>query len=123
MAKILLIEGDPHQRLLYRFELEDEGYQVLLACSGSDAIGFIRQEKLDLVLVNPNLSDMPFDVFVRVLRTIHQDLAVLAHSADGQLKKTCLTLVDDFVLKSSDLIPLNRRIASLVAQKRSQQIV
>jgi len=123
MAKILLIEDDPHQRLLYRLELEDAGYQVLLACCGSDAIGLARQEGVHLVLVNPSLPDMQFEVFVRVLKSVDENLPILAHSGDTQRGQAYQDLVDGFVLKGSDLEPLKKQIVLLLKQKGAQHLV
>ena len=123
MTTILLVEDDPHQRLLYRLELEDAGFEVVLASSGSDAIGLARQELPHLVVVNPNLSDMKFEVFIRVLQNLSQDLIVVVHSGDAQQELACRNITDGFVLKSSDLLPLRNKIGSLLKKKETQQIV
>jgi len=38
MAKLLIIEDDESQRLLYEEELQEEGYEVVLAKSGKEAL-------------------------------------------------------------------------------------
>ena len=38
MATILVVEDESHQRLLYQMELEDEGYDVVVASDGREAL-------------------------------------------------------------------------------------
>lgn len=114
MTTILLVEQDPHQRILYRYELQDAGYEVILACCGADALGIIRQYHPHLVLVNPSLPDMQFHVFVRLLRSEQETVPLIAHSSDLQKEEVVRKLVDAFVLKGSDLSPLCDQIADLL---------
>jgi CheY-like chemotaxis protein len=78
MSKILVVDDDPDFVLICRMILETEGYQVLEAANGSQALASMRQEKPDLVLLDvmmattlegvhvskemetdPSLSDVP----------------------------------------------------------------
>ena len=42
MAKLLIVEDDESQRLLYEEELQEEGYEVVLAKSGREALKCLK---------------------------------------------------------------------------------
>ena len=56
MPKILVVDDDPDFILICRMILEAEGYQVLEAANGSQALESMRQEKPDLVLLDVMMS-------------------------------------------------------------------
>ena len=47
-----MVDDDPSIRLVCRFNLEAAGIEVLEAVDGEDAIGTIREEDVDLVLLD-----------------------------------------------------------------------
>jgi formate transporter len=51
-ANILVVDDDPDFVLINRMILEAEGYEVLEATNGSDALEIIRQQRPDLVLLD-----------------------------------------------------------------------
>ena len=52
MAKILIVEDDEAQRFLYQEELVEEGYKVVLAKNGKEAlIGHAAFHSLDIPLI------------------------------------------------------------------------
>jgi CheY-like chemotaxis protein len=56
MSKILVVDDDPDFVLICRMILEAEGYQVLEAANGDQALESMRQEKPDLVLLDVMMS-------------------------------------------------------------------
>jgi len=56
MAKILVVDDDPDFVLINRMILEAEGYEVLEAANGSEAMEMISQERPDLVLLDVMMS-------------------------------------------------------------------
>jgi len=56
MAKILVADDDADFVLICRMILEAEGYQVLEAANGDQALESMRQEKPDLVLLDVMMS-------------------------------------------------------------------
>jgi PAS domain S-box-containing protein len=65
--QILVVEDDRNLALLLRRRLEAEGYQVLLAGSGEDALWLAREEQPQLITLDMMLSDMEgFEVLERL---------------------------------------------------------
>jgi DNA-binding response OmpR family regulator len=56
--KILVVEDDHDLALLLRRQLESQGYQVLLAGSGEDALWLAREEQPQLITLDLMLPDM-----------------------------------------------------------------
>jgi PAS domain S-box-containing protein len=56
--KILVVEDDRDLALLLRRQLESEGYQVLLAGSGEDALWLAREEQPQLISLDIMLPDL-----------------------------------------------------------------
>lgn len=50
--KILIVEDDFFIRDLYSFQARKEGYEVVTAADGEEAIAKVRAEKFDLLLVD-----------------------------------------------------------------------
>ena len=56
MAKILVVDDDPDFVLNSRNILEAEGYEVIDACNGSQALPLMRRERPDLILLDVMMS-------------------------------------------------------------------
>ena len=56
MAKILVVDDDPDFVLNSRSILEAEGYEVIDACNGSQALPLMRRERPDLILLDVMMS-------------------------------------------------------------------
>ena len=56
MSKILIVDDDPDFLLINRAILESEGYEVLEAANGSEALEIMRQDRPDLVLLDVMMS-------------------------------------------------------------------
>lgn len=52
MTRILIVDDDPDFTFICRMILESEGYEVIEASNGSDALRSMRQNKPDLVLLD-----------------------------------------------------------------------
>lgn len=68
--KILLIEDDATQVMMYSVEFENFGYKLLVANKGKDGIDLANKEKPDLILLDMLLGDMEG---IEVLKTIKND--------------------------------------------------
>jgi CheY-like chemotaxis protein len=56
MTKILVVDDDPDFVLNSRAILEAEGYEVIDACNGSQALPLMRRERPDLILLDVMMS-------------------------------------------------------------------
>ena len=58
MAKVLIVEDDPHTRELVRVYLDREGHDVLTADNGNDGLRSAREEAPDIILLDLMLPGM-----------------------------------------------------------------
>ena len=45
MAKILIVEDEKNQRTLYEQELGDDGYDIVTAATGHEAVAMVKDDK------------------------------------------------------------------------------
>ncbi|MBL4938813.1 MAG: response regulator transcription factor [Lutibacter sp.] len=93
--RIVLAEDNSTLSLLLKFRLEKEGYEILIALDGKEAIEKIKQHKPDLILTD---IMMPFVSGLEVVSFVRNDLKIqtpiIVFSAAGQ---------EEMVLKAFNL--------------------
>ncbi len=89
MPKILIVDDEPHIRLLLEQtleELEEKGVTLLLADNGESAVEIIKKERPSLVLLDimmPKLNG--FDVCNKVKHELNmKDVYIIMLTAKGQ---------------------------------------
>jgi len=58
MAKILVVEDEKSVLEMLRYALESQGYMVITAETGAMAMGWIKDTRLDLAIIDLGLPDM-----------------------------------------------------------------
>ena len=113
--KIVAADDSSAVRMLYGLELEEEGYEVLLAATGREAIRLVREESPQLAILDLRMPDMDgLETMARILE-IDNELPVIIHSAYPSYMDSFLSWsADAFVLKSSDLGELKETVRRLL---------
>lgn len=118
MNRVLLVEDDPHQRLLYREALESEGYDVVEATDGREAVRLVGDAAPDLVVLDIN---MPGIDGLETLTRIHDRrpaLPVVLNSAYAAFREQFVSwLADAYVIKSSNLSELIGAVRDVLARR------
>lgn len=114
---ILIVENNCNQRTLYAEELADEGYYVVCASQGCEALDIVECQHPDAVVLDINMPDMDgLEVLSRMLEAQPQ-LPVVINTAYATYQDSFLSWVADaYVVKSSDLSELKRCIRESLAQ-------
>lgn len=120
-STLLVVEDDIHQRLLYEEELRDEGYRVLTAGDGREALEVAQRVRPDLVLLDINMPVMDgLDTLGKLLEVDHH-IPVIIHTAyPGYQDSFTSWSADAYVLKSSDLTELKQTVLRLLARGNEQ---
>jgi DNA-binding response OmpR family regulator len=124
MSTILLTEDNEDLLELIQFHLEKEGYQVLLAKTGTEAIRLLRTHPIDLVILDlmlPEISGLEILTFMKKERQF-KHIPVFIESA----KSEDLDIVKGLELGAEDYItkPFSPKVLLARVQKilsRSQQ--
>ncbi|AEE44730.1 response regulator transcription factor [Cellulomonas fimi] len=125
MTRILLVEDEESYREPLTYQLEREGYEVVAAADGLQAIELFEEHGADLVLLDLMLPGLPGTEVCRRLRLTSDVPVIMLTAKDDEIDKVVgLELgADDYVTKpysSRELLArmravLRRREAAVVA--------
>jgi CheY-like chemotaxis protein len=117
MQTILVVDDEKNIRLLYKAELEDEGYKVLTASNGLEALDVLKKETVDLVLLDIKMPEMSGSEFLRYIRQFNQTLPIIISTAYGDQVSQDFSawLSDDYALKTADLTEIKTKIKETLA--------
>jgi CheY-like chemotaxis protein len=119
--KILVIEDDDNQRLLYQDDLTWMGYDVTAVRCGQDALQALQEHGADVVLLDIAMPGMDgIETLGKILDHDNQ-LPVILNTAYSSYKDDFMTwAAEAYVIKSHDLSELHQAIAT-VLEKRGIQ--
>jgi CheY-like chemotaxis protein/uncharacterized metal-binding protein len=118
MAKLLIVEDDESQRLLYEEELQEEGYEVVLAKNGKEALKSLEESLIDLIILDIRMPEMNGIGALGKIASRYKKTPVILHTAYPEYRNQFIALLaDDFVLKSSDLSLLKKTVKELLEGK------
>ncbi len=104
MKNILLVDDEDSIHLLYREELEEEGYSVDSAFSGEEALDKLSNAKVDLVILDINMPGMNGLEALRKIKEIDPALPVILSSAYQEFKQDLSSWAsDEYLVKSANL--------------------
>jgi len=119
MAKVLIVEDEEMEALLYREELEDEGYQVDVVHNGDDAIACVREHPPDVVVLDINMPVRDGIETLSQIMAINNKLPVVINTAYSAYKDNFMTWsAVAYVVKSADVTELKEAVARAVAGEK-----
>ena len=116
MAKILIVEDEYDIRELLQNYLENEGYQVITASDGGQAIELFRSFSVDLVLLDillPRLNGYEVCKAIREESDLPVIMLTALDSEEDQLKGFDLR-IDDYIPKPFSMPVLLRKIGAIL---------
>jgi two-component system copper resistance phosphate regulon response regulator CusR len=116
-GNLLLVEDDPALGKRLRAGLREEGYRVVLARSGREALEQDRREAFSLIILDWMLPDLDGLAVLRRLREGGRSIPVLMLTARGETEDRVLGLdsgADDYLVKPFALTELLARLRTLL---------
>jgi CheY-like chemotaxis protein len=121
MEILLIVDDEAHQRMLYKEELSEEGYQIMLARNGKEALEKVSEATPDLVVLDIRMPVMDGLEALGKIIGRERNIPVIIHSAYSSYRDDFMSwAADDFVVKSADLTELKRKIRELLDKKKAE---
>ncbi len=113
--KLLIVDDESHIRELYKAEFDMEGYEVVLASSGPEALSMIENSKPDLVVLDIRMPGMDGIEAMGEILGRDNELPVIINSAYSHYKENFMSWsADAYIVKSADLTELKAKVAELL---------
>ncbi len=121
-TQVLTVEDDDSIRTVVKLALEDEGWGVLEAGNGEDALVIFRDKGADVVLIDIMLPGMNgFEVCRSIRRTTDVPIIMVTARSDTHDVVAGLEAgADDYLTKPFEPKELSARIRALLRRSRSQ---
>jgi DNA-binding response OmpR family regulator len=116
-VKILVVDDEKNILKLYQMELEDEGYEVVTANSGKEALEVFEKENPDIVTLDILMPDMDGIQVLRHIKEKRPAVPVIMLTAYDYRDDFSVWVSDAYVVKSSDLGNLRATIKQIIEKK------
>ncbi len=118
MKKILVVDDEENLRELYKQELLDEGYSVILAANGKEALTLIEHESPDLVVLDIRMPEMNGIETLGKMVGKFKKIPIILNTAYSSYKENFRSwAAEAYVVKSSDLSELKEKIKEVLTKK------
>jgi DNA-binding response OmpR family regulator len=116
MNTILIVDDEPAIRQLYQKEFIEDGYKVILADSGEEALTRINDNgDVDLVILDIKMDGKDGLEVLDNIRNRCKGLPVILNSAYSTYKNDFTSwLADAYLVKSHDLTELKEKVQELL---------
>ncbi len=115
--KIMVVDDEKNILKLYEMELQDEGYTIVTANSGKEALEVFERENPDIVTLDILMPDMDGIQVLRYLKEKKPSLPVIMLTAYDYRDDFSVWVSDAYVVKSSDLTNLKAAIKQIIEKR------
>src|SRR5688572_17610870 len=112
-ATVLVVEDDPSLRMLCRVNLELEGYHVLEAETIGRAEEHLRNDRIDVLLLDLHVGERHGLELLPLLRENYPSIGVCLLSGTSEVDPPKQEGIDHFIRKPFDLDELSRTVRTL----------
>lgn len=118
--RILVIDDEENIRILYSEELQDEGYDVIVASNAEEADIKIKESNPDLITLDIRMPGMDGIELLRKLRERDKNIPIVMCSAYSDYKQDFRTWASEaYVIKSSDMVELKSTIREIFKKREN----
>jgi len=112
--KVLVVDDDLHIQRLYKEEFEEEGYEVVIASNGQEAIDLFNSENPDIVTLDILLPDIDGIRLLRQMKEKNPKVPIIMSTAYDYRDDFAVWASEAYIVKSSDLDELKATIKKLM---------
>ncbi len=114
--KILVVDDDAHILKLYKVELEEDGYNVVTASTGKEAMEKFEQEDPDLVTLDILMPDIDGISLLRRMKEMRPRLPIIMSTAYDYRDDFAVWASEAYIVKSADLSEMKSMIKKLLSK-------
>jgi DNA-binding response OmpR family regulator len=115
--KLLVVDDDVHIQKLYKEELEEEGYEVIIAGTGKEALELFEKENPDIVTLDILMPDIDGISLLRKMKEQRPNIPIIMSTAYDYRDDFAVWASEAYIVKSSDLTELKKTIKNLMDRK------
>jgi DNA-binding response OmpR family regulator len=112
--KILIVDDDQNILRLYKEELEEDGYTIVTASNGQEAMEQFDKENPDLVTLDILLPDVDGIKLLRQMKEKRPRMPVIMSTAYDYRDDFAVWASEAYIVKSADLSELKATIKKLI---------
>ena len=112
--KLLIVDDDTNIQRLYKEELEEEGYDVTVATTGTSALELFQKEDFDIVTLDILMPDIDGISLLRKMKEQKPDIPIIMSTAYDYRDDFAVWASEAYIVKSSDLGELKSAIKKLL---------
>lgn len=112
--KVLVVDDDAHIRRLYKEELQEEGYDVVVAGTGEEALVMFEKEEPDLVTLDILMPDIDGISLLRRMKEMRPRLPIIMSTAYDYRDDFAVWASEAYLVKSADLGELKSKVKELL---------
>ena len=122
MEKVLCVDDDLSLLRLYQEELTEDGYKVILAKDGKEALKKFEKESPDVVVMDIRMPVMDGIETLTAMLGKDRQVPVILNTAYPQYRENFMTWgAEAYVIKSSDLTELKRKIREVLDRRKKTE--
>ena len=115
--KILVVDDDIHILKLYKLELEEDGYEVITASNGQEAMELFDSEEPNLVTLDILMPDIDGISLLRQMKEKKPRLPIIMSTAYDYRDDFAVWASEAYLVKSADLSEMKEMISKLLSKK------
>jgi DNA-binding response OmpR family regulator len=112
--KLLVVDDDANIQRLYKEELEEEGYEVVIAGTGKEALSMFEAEDPDIITLDILMPDIDGISLLRKMKEKRPDIPIIMSTAYDYRDDFAVWASEAYIVKSSDLEELKNTIKKLI---------
>ena len=122
MSTLLIVDDEKNILRLYQREFAEEGYEVLTASSGKEALERLKVRSVDLVILDIFMPGMDGLETLKQIMETTSNPPIILNSAYTYFKDDFLTwAAKAYVVKSSDVSELKAKVREVLEASASRK--
>lgn len=122
MPTVLVVDDEKNLREFYRIELTREGYEVITASTGKEAMGVLENHLPDAVIMDIRMPDMDGIEALGKMVARYKNIPIILNTAYSSYRNDFRAwAAEAYVVKSSDLTTLKQTLRDVLKKASEEQ--